>query len=102
MSEVEVLERPEVVVEVDSVVKSKRGRKAIDFADKKNVVRLLKLFQDDEFAVSAYFLSQLKELGYVDRVQAEHEPGRRGRRPSKFVINGKGRGLLSLSKNWKL
>jgi hypothetical protein len=99
----EVMERPEVVETVaETKVGAKRGRKSINFSDKKVVAKFLRSFEADERSVSRYFLEKISESGYVERVQTEVEAGRRGRKPSHYVITGKGRSLLSLSKNWKM
>lgn len=100
----EVMERPEVVEVAETVVekaKGKRGPKPTDFSDKKTVAKFLRKHESDN-TVSAYYLTQLAELGYVERVEREVEVGRRGRRPTHYILTGKGKGLLALSKNWKM
>lgn len=52
-------------------------------------------------ANSKRHLFQLEEMGYVDYVEIEKETPTRGRKPKAFVLNKKGKGLLSWAKNFK-
>jgi predicted ArsR family transcriptional regulator len=73
---------------------TKRGRPAT-FATKKDIVKVL----TGEKVVSRQLQLQLVEQGYlkVEKVKS----GGVGRPAHEFVVSGKGKGLIALSRNWK-
>jgi hypothetical protein len=70
--------------------------KTMTFKTKKAIVEALKNIDE----TSRYLSLQLVALGYVDVVKEKTKPGR-GRCKVNYVVNGKGRGLVALAKNWK-
>lgn len=70
------------------------------FRNSKAVANALVTLQSDPNAVSRFLKLQLVDKGFLDVTQVKKTDGRG--RPSKvYVVNGKGRGLVALSKNWK-
>ena len=70
--------------------------KTSTFTTKKAVVAALKNID----TTSRYLSLQLVALGYADVVKTKATPGR-GRCKVSYAVNGKGRGLIALAKNWK-
>lgn len=76
---------------------TKRGR--IDLLDnKKKLVTVLKT--GDFENLTFYMKTKLATAGYlaIEKVQT----GKRGRPADKVTVSGKGRGLIAMSKNWKI
>lgn len=65
----------------------------------KNARAIVKALNDLD-SVSRYLTLQLVDLGYVKVNKIKVTPGR-GRAQVKYEVNGKGRGLQALAKNWK-
>lgn len=79
--------------------------KTAKFKDKLAIVAVLK--QIDEVGqvkrlaspISYYLLRQLVAQGYLNHEDADSKAAR-GRLGKKYVVSGKGRGLIGLSKGW--
>lgn len=80
------------------------GRK--DGLTKFKIVEILKTADEgergfvDKSDASYNYLERIVEKGYLEKVSAPN--GNRGRAPVHYVMTGKGRGYLNLSKNWNM
>lgn len=77
-----------------------KGRVAT-FATKKSVAKVLRDYIGGN-EVSRFLKLQLVEMGYLAVKPIDTETPRRGRKAHSYELSGKGRGLVALSKNWKL
>lgn len=66
------------------------------FATKRNVVKGLETIE----TLSRHLSLKLVALGYAEVVKVKETAGR-GRAKVYYKVNGKGRGLIALSKQWK-
>ena len=85
-------------IEEASAFQSNGGRK--DALTKTLTVQLLRGVADGAPNDRRYYLERLVEKGYLERKKLEKEG--RGRKPIAYLLTGKGRGFLAISKNWKI
>lgn len=76
---------------------SKLGRKA-EFENSKTVAKALRAVRDNGLYKSRFLTLKLVERGFVEAVNMPS--GFRGRPRVNYVLTGKGRGYVALSKNW--
>lgn len=98
----DVAEFLELCEKMDAFTKPRKpgsGRK--DGLTKKKTVEILRAIEaGSENTAPRHYLERIVMMGYLEKKSVE--TGKRGRRPVEYVLSGKGRGYLALSKNWKV
>lgn len=77
------------------IIMNTRGRKNT-FEKKMNIVNTMQNLEE----TSRFLKERLIQMGYLEKVTIKNETKTRGRVPVTYVITGKGKGLLGMSKNW--